>query len=239
MVAPGARGGLVVQTTPQERRQQYIAAMGAPLGKQFYRLTNECARLHLKWKDFVTLFGTSEQRIQLLNSAAPAFFVMVCDCLWEDILLHLSRLVDADKRTLSTRPLSRLVVPELRTKVEGLSDELFAKTAFARDWRHRHIAHLNRALALDEGAKPLAGASRIHVKEAIAALVNLLNAISVHYGHGLMAYEYASQLGDAGQLLHTIYAGVEANQQRMERLRAGTPAPGDFEIPTWLRSEDH
>jgi hypothetical protein len=57
--------------TSDEVRQNYIATMGDDLGGQFNRLHNECAWLHLKWSEYVALFGVSQSRMDLLNASAP------------------------------------------------------------------------------------------------------------------------------------------------------------------------
>ena len=80
--------------TADEVRQDYIATMGKELGGQFNRLYNECLWLHLKWSEYVSLYGTSPARIDLLNKSARGFFVLLDSSLWEDVLLHICRLTD-------------------------------------------------------------------------------------------------------------------------------------------------
>jgi hypothetical protein len=113
-------------------------------------LINECCHLHIKWSEYVTLFGHDEDRITLLNLTAPAFFRIVEDSLWEDILLHICRMTDADRNVLSLGRLARLVKPAIRDEVETQLASVVATTSFAKDWRDRHIAHRNLQLALNE-----------------------------------------------------------------------------------------
>ena len=54
----------------------------------------EAAFLHLKWNEYVVLFGTGPERVDLLNRAAPGFFHLVQDSWWDDLLLHISRMTD-------------------------------------------------------------------------------------------------------------------------------------------------
>jgi hypothetical protein len=74
------------QYSSEEVEARYIDAMGARLGKQYYQLFNECAYLHLKWHEYMALFGTSPAEIDLLNQAAPRFFGLLEVVLWEDVL---------------------------------------------------------------------------------------------------------------------------------------------------------
>ena len=65
-----------------EVKQQYVDAMGVELGEIHNRLWNECSWVHMKWGEYVTIFGTSEERVDLMNRAAPAFTRLMQDALW-------------------------------------------------------------------------------------------------------------------------------------------------------------
>lgn len=226
---------MATHMTHEEVRQDYIAKMGDELGGQFNRLTNECAWLHLKWGEYVALFGDKESRVDLLNAAARGFFGMVQTSLWEDILLHICRITDDPevgrrrRQTLSVRRLPGLVDASIAEKIRKLVSVAVTKSEFARDWRDRHIAHRDLKLALRDGAKPLAPASRRGVKDAIAAIVATLGAVEQHYRKSETLYEHVSQLGDAVALLHVLRNGIEAREELLRRLKAGT-IPPDFNL---------
>jgi hypothetical protein len=56
--------------------------LGGPLGKQFSALRQELAILFINWLEYVELFGTKSERIDLTNKAVPTFFRRVQDGLW-------------------------------------------------------------------------------------------------------------------------------------------------------------
>src|SRR5438552_8389482 len=94
--------------TADEAKQDYITKMGEALGTQFAEFW------HMKWLEFAELFGTKDSRVDLMNEAAPRFFRVVQDVLWEDTLLHIARLMDRprrgyDKELLTLRNLPKLV----------------------------------------------------------------------------------------------------------------------------------
>jgi hypothetical protein len=60
--------------TAEQAKQDYIDKMGEPLGTQFAELWQEVARFHMKWLEYVELFGTKESRFDLMNQAAPCSF---------------------------------------------------------------------------------------------------------------------------------------------------------------------
>jgi AbiU2 len=141
--------------TPDELAQHYTVTMGRELGGQFYRLWNECAWLHLKWSEYVALFGTEKARLELLNKAAPGFTRLLDGVLWDDILLHICRMTDEPtvgrrrRDTLTIRRLPLLVTgTPIEDQIKQLAHVADSKARFARDWRNRHIAHRDLRLAL-------------------------------------------------------------------------------------------
>lgn len=215
----------------EEVEQKYIEACGQELGALLHRLVGECSNLHWKWGDYVELFGTTPERIDLLNRAAGGFFSLLQDSLWEDVLLHLARLVDrptiAGKANLSLHRLPGMVAPDLRPSLEALVENCVASCAFARDWRMRHLAHRDLALALGEEVQPLADASRLAVHQALESVVAVLNAVEQHYMRSEVAFDLGRSRG-ALELLHVLRDGIDAKDRRMDRLRTGKLEPGDL-----------
>jgi hypothetical protein len=221
-----------------ERLQNCITSMGPELGALFHRLTNECAHLHLKWHEYVLLFGTNEARVALLNRAAAGFTGLVEEIFWDDLLLHICRLTDDPKvgrrnrEALSLRQLPSMeLAPELRMELPRLVYEAQKASGFARDWRDRRIAHRDLHLALNPRAKPLDDASRQLVGAALDGIVAVLHAVEAHYCHGSrMGYAFtAGPAGDAEALLHVLRDGLEAADKRRQRLLDGKPLPEDVQ----------
>src|SRR6266852_7302679 len=113
--------------------------MGETLGKQYTMLFNEVTILHLYWKEYLELFGTNQKRIDRLNQAAPGFFRMLENELFQTNMLHIARLTDpqktAGKENLSLRNLPDLVSnTDLKQELTALLDLAMIKTNFCRDW---------------------------------------------------------------------------------------------------------
>jgi len=219
--------------TSEEVEQAYVDSMGTELGRLFHELTNECFWLHWKWGEYVTLFGSKPERIDLLNEASGPFFRLIQDILWEDILLHIARLTgpmkSVGKSNLTVRCLPTLVVPEIKTEIQSLLNDCLAKARPAVDWRNRHIAHRDLALARGEKVQPLAHASRLVVRESIDSIAALLNGVERHYSQSELVYEFTSLLPNAESLLYVLRDGVEAERARRTRLEDGTMEPGDLD----------
>jgi len=225
-------------STPEQVEQQYVEAMGPEPGRLFYLLWNECAWLHSKWGEYVTLFGSKPERIDLLNAAAALFFRIVQDSLWEDILLHIARLTDpprsAGKDNFSLQRLPPIVDAKIQPCVKELLKTCIAKCKFAHDWRNRQIAHRDLLLALNKNIGPLAPASRRAVGEAIDSIAELLNTVELHYLRSTVAYgSLVGPPSNAEVLLYVIRDGLEADARRRKRLESGNLEPEDLNpLPT-------
>jgi hypothetical protein len=225
--------------TADEAKKANIEKMGEPLGTFFSALWQEVAVLHFHWKEYVELFGTKPERITLLNRAAPHFFRMLQDELWESTLLSLARLTDPsnsqgrrDRSNLTIQSLPGMLANvSLKDEINKLVAEAIKLTEFSRDWRNRRIAHRDLKLALEKPTIPLAAGSRAQVKEALKSLVNVLNGVERHYCDSQTAYDLGGPLGGAISLLYVIDDGLRIEEARQGRLKEGKPLPDDF----WAR----
>jgi hypothetical protein len=221
----------------EEVEANYLKRLGTELGAAFYALHTETTWLFIKWEQFRTLYGTTPERIELLNEAAPLFFRVLQDSLWEDILLHISRLTDAPqslgKTNLTIQGLPLLIgEPELREEVQVLVERAVEQSTFARDWRNRRLAHRDLALALKQSTRELTEASREKVQKAAEAIAATLNCISLRKFESTTGYEYAQHPGDATSLLYVLLEGTTSERRRRDRLRRGEYLPEDLAPPT-------
>ena len=223
---------MATTSTPEEVEQPYLAAMGPDLGALCYRFWNECVQLHMQWNEYVELFAVAPKRVDLLNAVAGQLFRLVQDALWDQLLLHLTRLTDQPesgrgKSNLSLGQVRALVEPAIKQNIEDLVAQASEKCEFARDWRNRRIAHRDLHLAMGAGAKPLARANRQTVDEAIAAIDTALGALERHYRKTTVIFDLPR--ANAVQMLHTLRDGLEAAERRMARIKSGRPCPHDLE----------
>jgi len=218
-------------SSAEEVRERYIKEMGRPLGEVFHLLWQELSDLNFKWREYVELYGTKPSRIALLNKAAPYFFRVVEDVLWESTLMRLCRLTDPPNtrksENLSVARLPSLVKVELAEEIQKLVQVATGKTEFCRDWRNRHIAHADLPLALGEGAEPLKSASRADVVNALSALADILNAVDFNYTGASAGFDLGATTDGAESLLSVLDEGVRALERREERLQAGKLLPED------------
>lgn len=223
--------------TPDESKAIHISRMGRELGSLYDALWQQVVWVHRRWSEYVVLFGTKESRVILMNSAAPSFCGMLQEMMWESVLLHVARLTDppksANRTNLTIQSLARLIGhADTKAKVESLTQEALAASAFCRDWRNRRLAHADLDLAL-ERAKALQPASRLKVREALESLAAILNAVSGHYLDGSTHFSAGVEAGGALPLLHVINDGLQVRRLRKEqgtgrRLDLHFAPPGDL-----------
>lgn len=221
-------------TLPDDVKRQHIERMGKDLGTVFNKLYNELAWLYIKWNQYVELYGVKPSRIDLTNQASPLFFRIVQDTLWEDTLLHIDRLTDppktGKKSNLTILLLSNLVEKDsMSAQVKSLCDIAVEKADFCRDWRNRHIAHIDLHLAMQEGATSLLPASRAKVKECLSAISDVLNAVASHYLKSTIMFEWPDNYHGAVDLLYLIDDGLRFAKERRERIKAGNYLLGDYQ----------
>jgi hypothetical protein len=198
---------------------EHIQHMGKPLGRLFSALWKELVWLHIKWGEYVELFGTNSERVELLNRAAPNFFGIIQDVLLDNILLHIARMTDepgsGSKKTLTVHAFSEAVDLKIQGTVETLIELAKNKVQFCRDLRNKRMAHSDLKLALDpESAALLPAVSRAQVREALKAIGNVLNAVEEHYGSAPTGFEHTiPALGGAGLLLEVLESGMITRQR--------------------------
>ena len=219
--------------TADEARRHYIEHMGVPLGSLYSELWQEVAWLYVKWNEYVALYGRKDSRIELLNNAAPLFFRVVQDTFLEDTILHIARLTDpprsAGEPNLTIRRLPTLFVDtKVANRISTLIEKADSATSFCRDWRNRHLAHRDLALALDSGAEPLAPASRKAIRNALDSVGEVLDTVSVHFLKTSIKFDMESNIGGAEVLLRVLDDGIRAAVERRRRVQSRNYTPDDF-----------
>lgn len=222
--------------TPDQVKQSYIAKMGESLGTVYHALWVEVVDLHANWEEYVALFGTSPERIELMNRAAGQFFGSLQNVLWRDTLLHITRLTSsvksAGRTNLTIQQLPPLIEdPELRGRILELVSEAVTRAEFAKDWRNRHIAHTDLTLAIDPNTRSLEFASRKLVNESIEAIEKVLSAMAERLLDTHMGFDVISMGKGALFLLQVVKDGVRAQEERHQRIQAGKYTNDDL---AWL-----
>jgi hypothetical protein len=222
-----------MERSAQDIKLHNVSVMGDALGRIYSELWQESARLHSDWAEFVSLFGTNPERIDLLNIAAGRFFRTVQDSLWERTLLNIARITDPAqtfrRRNLSIQSLpDEIIDPMLKDAVSLSVSFALTKCEFSRDWRNRHIAHADLDLALDATANPLKPASRKSVNEALASILDVLNSVSLPLLGTTTTFDDMVLTHSAEDLLCLIEFGLRKKEERSNRIESGNFTEDDL-----------
>lgn len=217
-----------------ELRQSYQRLMGSELGTIYHLLWNECAFVHLKWSEYVALFGSDPTHFEIMNEEAPGFFRAVQDTLWESILLSICRFTDpprvASRQTLSLSALLRFAPMMPTVSIADLVDTARTKSNFARDWRNRHLAHRDLLLASEQNAEPLMPASRALVREALQGIAETLSAVESYFTGAELWFAVLPGPHWGGEhVLKSLRLATRVRAERHKRLIAGEPLPEDLD----------
>lgn len=181
---------LRVQTSDKVK-QKYQNKLGEEFGAVFHGLWNDRAWAWTRLQEYRELFGNSEH-VELLNAlTGGAFLRDIQHILWENLMLHVTRLTDpidsGGKSNLTVQRLCEFCKEFCKDEEGEFHEEVSERVKyavgaaeFARDWRNRRISHRDLALAIESDAKPLAPASLRQVETALDAVHAVLRAISLH-----------------------------------------------------------
>jgi hypothetical protein len=219
----------------EEVRDEDFNVMGAELGPIFTQLRQEVAWIQVLWHEYLELYGTSPQRLELLNESGKLFFLIVQKSMWNDILLRICRITDRasmrSRENLTLLRLPELVVSldsEIVAEITNLVAKAEAASVFAREWRNKKIAHADLEVSLGQAVTPLPEASRNHVSTAITALHEVLNSVSLAFRMGAMHPEPIIGADGALSVLYVIRDGLEADRALRQRIHAGTYTSDDI-----------
>lgn len=166
--------------TAEQVLARCVRDMGAQLGPVYHALWNEAVWLHVKWDQYLLLYGHSRERVDLLNQAGSHIFWVVQEAMHDDILVHVARLVDRRRDTLSLHRLPRLVPNGLCAEVTALIEAAACASQSAKAARDQRIAHTNFERALQR-ANFDPSPSSAELKAALHAIRTVLDRLEMHY----------------------------------------------------------
>lgn len=188
-------------------RAEFVQAFPAGTGDLAHELWQSIAHLHLKWKDYRALFGTSPERIDLLNRVAPAFFGYLEPVMRHDVVLAITRLTDPAGSGIRVNASLARLLDVIEPQVDASTiekwriqlGELEVATEPLRAIRNRFLAHEDLATALNYHPQPLPGFSRADVESLLLRIRELFGSIEQQFRLSRTSHELI--IADAGDQL--------------------------------------
>lgn len=195
-------------------------------------LSADVVWLHGRWIIYRQLFGTSEDRVELLNEAAGTVTWIFQNLLLHDVQLSLSKIGDpagtGSRQNLTLRRLQVALRTEgetsLADKIEPLLLAFEAACDKVRHRRNKWIAHNDLSTRLNARAAPLTGPSREEMEIALSALREVMNCVELRYTKGQTVYDQFIMNQDGR---HLVAALAKAKRYK-ELVKEGVIARDDF-----------
>jgi hypothetical protein len=190
-----------------ELKAHFVQSFPRGSGELAYELRNGIIYLHLKWKLYRALFGTSQERIDLLNQAAPAFFGHLEPIMRHNIILTITRLTDPARtgkhqNASLGRLIEQLAAHADATKLGGWNVGLATlQTAVEpmRAMRNQFLAHEDLATALNHHFQP--SPSRADTEAVLRNIRDLFGSIEERFCGSCASYDLI--IADGGEQLIT------------------------------------
>ena len=211
--APSGRTGETnmkrYQTSDEVREEILTAFPKGMCGELFHELWTNVAHLHLNWKNYQSLFGTSPERIELLNWTASSFFGLLDGILLHNVVLSITRLTDPAQYSGHDRASLARLVDELKPSMDtALHDEILSELKDLqecckplREIRNRVLAHNDLATALQYHAEPLPGISRAYIEGVLEKIRKLLGDIEEHFRGSRTSHQHVISSNNDGESL--------------------------------------
>ncbi|AWZ20148.1 Hypothetical protein RAK1035_1437 [Roseovarius sp. AK1035] len=239
------RLGMTAQSA-KEVEQARIDSLGPDFGPLFRHIETDLYSLRTLWRIYVSFFGTSKERVELLNKTSGLTAFVLEKTLFESALMALCRMTDppnarGGKNTNTTirRFSSFLTDHAAKESLENLITDAVEAVRFARSWRDKKIAHSDYDVRVKQAT--LDHASQRKVSDAIDAIAAVVRWV----GHeclntDLVTHPIHRRSNDEVQFIKHIFLGQLKENELEEQHRFLTKS-GEYEkakqlstLPDWV-----
>ncbi|MCK4394263.1 hypothetical protein KAX17_15290 [Candidatus Bipolaricaulota bacterium] len=222
----------------EEIRAEFLADFPTDTGQLAFILWNNIASLHLNWKNYRILFGTSLERVELLNHTAAAFFALLERVLRHEVVMSITRLTDppasdrAGERTNASlqrliKDLKPYVDSEFHDELDQAAKELRNHCKPIRDLRDKLLAHSDLATALEYHSKPLPGLSRAYMEDTLERIRNLMGKIEERFRGSATQHQHVISARDAESLVDALEQARKYEQVKRREFHTKYGLPPD------------
>ena len=201
----------------------------------------EVTWLHGRWLIYRQIFGTNEQRVEILNKTAGTFAKVLQDILLDDVQMGLAKLGDPAVSYVRKQPIENLTIEnffksisEKGIVIEELPQLLIdykAACALARERRNKRIAHFDlKEMTLSK--ENIFGPSRLEIEKALECLRKIMNSISLHFNGEAKAYDLISLNSDGNSLVYMLKSGLRYR----ELVSSGEIPHDDLRMSKWYNA---
>ncbi|MCL1628705.1 hypothetical protein M3N55_08175 [Roseibaca sp. V10] len=240
-----------MERSAAEARQELIQTLGQENGELVDNLRTDCASLRLHWRIYRSFFGTSKERVDMLNSISGTTALVLENSLWHEVIFRICRLSDpktslkGKSKNVSITRLEDLIEERSKEEIQKSISEAVAASAFAKTLRNKLLAHSDDDARNNRGVLITRGSRR----DVTNAIDRICDCVRLYYSVALdthLVTHPISNLGDDEvKIIQTIYLGKQ-EMLRIEAERRRHLAVRDYKaldenetrLPDWVTYRD-
>ena len=236
----------MTQMSPEQVMQHRIEKLGEEGGRYFRNLENQLYFARDNWKCYVGLFGTNNDRVDLMNSLSGGTAFLIERAMKDSALLSICRMTDPEcgkkkgKCEINTT-IKRLTGYQKNGDKEGLEKlikDAVDKSNFARVYRNKVLSHSdeetqNKKARLDTGSRKM-------IRESFDSIASCIKRFAEEEMSITLITHPLRNADDEVNLLQALFVGRGENERREAELRdirvnKGWQAAKDlYPLPDWL-----
>lgn len=240
-----------MEQSANEARQELIQALGQDNGELVDNLRTDCASLRLYWRIYRSFFGTSKERVDMLNSISGTTAHVLESSLWHEVIFRICRLSDpktgfrGKSKNVSITRLEDLVEERSKKEMQKSISEAIAASVFAKTLRNKLLAHSDDDVRNNRGVLITRG-SRRDVSNAIGKICECVRLYySVALETQLITHPISNLGNDEVKIIEAIYMGnqemlrIEAERKRCLSARDYKALEeNETHLPEWVTYRD-
>ncbi len=184
-----------------------------PVRELWATLSADVVWLHGRWSIYRQLFGTNQDRIDLLNEAAGTTVTWIFQqLLLHDVQLTLSKIGEpagkGDRKNLTLRRLQQTLRNAGDSAIADAMEIPLGRFEVASQKlvhrRNKWIAHSDLETRLSSRVSPLAGPSRQEIEDSLSPLREAMNCVELKFTGSRTVYEHFVMNQDGEHLLSSL-----------------------------------
>jgi hypothetical protein len=191
----------------------YDKAIPKDFRQMFAWLCQDVHRLTVKWRLYVTLFGSSDSR-EIVNRADGYAFFLIEDSLRHDLTMSFGRLLDPiqsskkpGKRENISFAVLKLMLPRRRV-LSALLNDFRRATRPILKLRNKRVGHRDRRSTLRHGHRCWSDVEKSQVDRSVVLAGEILTAAAEMLGVAKLEFDGPPTHRGGGALLKVLRRGV-------------------------------
>ncbi|MDB5664137.1 hypothetical protein [Cypionkella sp.] len=228
-----------------ENWQNYVDRMGEEYGSLFYHCYQDICHLRLKWRYYVSLFGTNKERFDLLYSVSEVFAYSLDRIFYDATLLGIRRLTDPAKsgkhqnRNISIRGFKPIFdgTPHA-IEFDNILNTALSSAVIAQNLANKKIAHSD--MDVKEGKTKIQSISRLETAKAIDDIAHVIKWVARKQMNTSVSTIPNTNPEDEIWFLQHLFEGKKAIAQKevdyMDLMKSGNYNAREslYKYPEWL-----